>query len=93
LTARTPGRTLGAMSDEEDLKNELERLRKENEKLKRGAQRGVSIKVSEKGGVSVYGLGRFPVTLYQEQWVKLLDMAEDIRSFIAENKDKLKEKT
>ncbi len=50
------------------------------------------MKVSEKGGVSVYGLGRFPVTLYKEQWIRLLDMAEDIRSFIAENESKLKAK-
>ena len=52
----------------------------------------MSIRVSEKGGVSVYGLGRFPVTLYKEQWVKLLDMAEDIRTFIAQNEGKLKTK-
>ncbi len=71
---------------------ELKRLREENEKLKKRSGRSVSIKVSEKGGVSVYGLGRFPVTLYQEQWTKLLDMAEDIRAFIEENKDKLKVK-
>jgi hypothetical protein len=48
--------------------------------------------VSEKGGVSVYGLGRFPVTLYQEQWLKLLDLADDIRTFIRENSPKLKKK-
>jgi hypothetical protein len=52
----------------------------------------VWIKVSEKGAVSVYGLGRFPVTLYQEQWEKLLSMADEIKAFIAENKDKLKVK-
>jgi len=50
------------------------------------------MKVSEKGGVSVYGLGRFPVTLYMEQWTKLLDLADDIRSFIKENEGKLKKK-
>ena len=50
------------------------------------------MKVSEKGGVSVYGLGRFPVTLYKEQWIRLLDMADDIRSFIEENESKLKPK-
>ena len=79
------------MSDE-DLRAELERLRSENEALKKGAARPVSLKVSEKGGVSVYGLGRFPITLYQEQWLKLLDMAEEIRSFIAAHKSELKAK-
>jgi len=54
---------------EDDVTTELERLRAENAQLKRAANRGVSLKVSEKGGVSVYGLGRFPVTLYKEQWI------------------------
>ena len=71
---------------------ELERLRAENAQLKRTANRGVSLKVSEKGGVSVYGLGRFPVTLYKEQWTKLLDMADDIRAFIRANEASLKTK-
>jgi len=79
------------MSDD-DLKAELDRLREENERLKNRTSRGVSLKVSEKGGVSVYGLGRFPVTLYKEQWSRLLDMADDIRSFIRENDAKLKAK-
>ena len=79
------------MSDEE-MKAELERLRSENERLKNRQTRGVSLKVSEKGGVSVYGLGRFPVTLYKEQWTRLLDMADDIRTFIRENESKLKAK-
>lgn len=77
---------------DEDLRAELDRLRQENESLKRGASRGVSIKVSEKGGVSVYGLGRFPITLYQEQWLKLLDMSDDIRAFIDAHKSELKVK-
>ena len=80
------------MANDEELKAELERLRAENEKLKNRSTRGVSLKVSEKGGVSVYGLGRFPVTLYKEQWTKLLEMAEDIRVFIRENEAKLKTK-
>jgi hypothetical protein len=79
------------MSDDE-LKAELDRLRTENERLKQRSTRAVSLKVSEKGGVSVYGLGRFPVTLYKEQWTKLLDMADDIRAFIKENESKLKTK-
>jgi hypothetical protein len=77
---------------DDDLKAELERLRAENERLKGRQTRGISLKVSEKGGVSVYGLGRFPVTLYKEQWARLLDMADDIRAFIAENESKLKAK-
>jgi hypothetical protein len=79
------------MSDD-DLKAELERLRAENERLKQRGSRATTLKVSEKGGVSVYGLGRFPVTLYKEQWAKLLDMADDIRAFIKENEPKLKTK-
>ena len=79
------------MSDE-DMKAELERLRRENEALKQGARRGVSLKVSEKGGVSVYGLGRFPIPFYQEQWIKLLDMADQTRAFIKEHESELKKK-
>ena len=79
------------MSDE-DLKAELERLKAENEQLKSQRARGVTMKVSEKGGVSVYGLGRFPVTLYKEQWTRLLAMADEIRAFIKENEPKLKVK-
>jgi hypothetical protein len=79
------------MSDQ-DLKAELERLRAENDALKKTNARGLSMKISEKGGLSVYGLGRFPVTLYKEQWVKLLGMAEDIKSFIAANESALKTK-
>jgi hypothetical protein len=72
--------------------SELARLRAENEALKAQAGRGLSLKVSEKGGISVYGLGRFPVTLYKEQWTKLLDMGEDIRRFMRDNDSKLKVK-
>ncbi len=79
------------MSDEE-MQAELERLRAENEALKSRPVRSVSLKVSEKGGVSVYGLGRFPITYYKEQWAKLLDMADEIRAFIRENEGKLKVK-
>ena len=79
------------MSDQ-DLRAELERLRKENEALKKGESRRVALKVSEKGGVSVYGLGRFPITLYKEQWTKLLEMADEIRAFIATHEGELKTK-
>jgi hypothetical protein len=77
---------------EENLQAELERLRAENAALKSRGSRAVSLKVSEKGGVSVYGLGRFPVTLYKEQWAKLLDMADEIRGFIREHEAELKAK-
>jgi hypothetical protein len=76
----------------DDLKAELERLKAENAALKARGSKGVSMKVSEKGGVSVYGLGRFPVTLYQEQWLKLLELADDIRAFIREHEGQLKKK-
>jgi hypothetical protein len=77
----------------EDETAELERLKAENERLKRTASRGITLKVSEKGGLSVYGLGRFPVTLYKEQWEKLLDMADELRHFIRENASSLKTKS
>jgi hypothetical protein len=79
------------MPTEEEMRAEIERLRAENEALKR--PRGqTSLRVSEKGALSVYGLGRFPVTLYREQWEKLLGMADEIRQFIVENDGKLKKK-
>ena len=77
---------------DENIKAELERLRAENEALKRTSSKGLSLKISEKGGLSVYGLGRFPVTLYKEQWTKLLDMFEEIREFLKANDSKLKSK-
>ena len=80
------------MSDE-NLIAELERLKAENESLKKSrAGGGVSLKVSEKGAVSVYGMGRFPVTLYKEQWEKLLAMSDQIKAFISENATRLKTK-
>jgi hypothetical protein len=88
---RRPTRLLGPSTTEE-LKGELERLRKENAALRKGTSLGIRLKVSEKGAVSVYGMGRFPVTLYKEQWLKLLDMSDDIRAFIAANQGQLKEK-
>jgi len=76
----------------DDVQAELERLRAENAALKARTSRGVSMKVSEKGGLSVYGLGRFPITLYKEQWTKLLDMADDIRAFLRDHDAELKAK-
>jgi hypothetical protein len=80
-------------NDDTHTQTELERLKAENERLKRAASRGVTLKVSEKGGLSVYGLGRFPVTLYKEQWLKLLDMADELRAFIRDNDGSLKAKS
>ena len=79
------------MSDK-DQKDELERLRNENAALKKGTASAVRMKVSEKGALSIYGMGRFPVTLYKEQWLKLLDMSEEIRAFIVANEAQLKAK-
>ncbi len=78
------------MTTQDELLQRLAQLEAENERLKANNRKGVSMKVSEKGGLSVYGLGRFPVTLYPEQWTRLLDMADNIRTFIEENRDKLK---
>jgi hypothetical protein len=92
-----PGSVRGSLSTrenmaDEDVQAELARLRAENETLRQKRNSAVSMKVSEKGAVSVYGLGRFPVTLYQEQWQKLLALAEEIKAFIEENRSKLKVK-
>ena len=80
------------MSSEAELRAELERLKAENETLKKPSRGQMSLKVSEKGALSVYGLGRFPVTLYREQWEKLLGMADSIRQFIQDNDSALKKK-
>ena len=76
----------------EDLQAELERLRAENERLKKSSPGKVAMKVSETGALSVSGMGRFPVTLYKEQWLKLIGMADDIKSFIEANDASLKSK-
>jgi len=80
------------MPTEEEMKAEIERLRAENESLKKPARGQLSLKVSEKGALSVYGMGRFPVTLYREQWEKLLAMSDQIREFIQQNDHALKKK-
>lgn len=78
---------------DENLREEVDRLKAENEALKqKGRGAPTSMKVSEKGALSVYGLGRFPVTLYKEQWEKLLGMSDEIRTFIGDHKDRLKTK-
>ena len=76
----------------EDMQSELERLRAENERLKKAGRGKLAMKVSEKGALSVYGMGRFPVTLYKEQWLRLLTMADEIKAFIAANDANLKSK-
>jgi hypothetical protein len=86
------GVVMGDETSQEDINAELERLRAENKSLKERGSKELSLKVSQKGGVSVYGLGRFPVTLYKEQWSRLLDISDDIRSFIRENDGQLKSK-
>lgn len=80
------------MPTEEEMKAEIERLRSENESLKKPGRGVLSLKVSEKGALSVYGMGRFPVTLYREQWEKLLAMSDQIREFIQQNDQTLKKK-
>jgi hypothetical protein len=75
-----------------EMKAELERLRAENAQLKNKNTGGLSLKVSEKGAVSLYGMGRFPVTLYKEQWLRILASAPEIETFISENDAKLKTK-
>ena len=76
----------------EDLQTELERLRAENERLKKAGRSKLAMKVSEKGALSVYGMGRFPVTLYKEQWLRLIAMADEIKAFIEANDASLKSK-
>jgi hypothetical protein len=78
------------MTENENLKEELEQLRKENAELKQSTR--PRLKVSEKGAVSVYNMGRFPITLYKEQWLKVLEIADEIRAFIQANDGKLKRK-
>ena len=73
-----------------NLEEELERLKKENDALRKEQTKGAfALKVSVKGAVSVYGFGRFPVTLYMSQWQKIFEMQDEIKAFIIENSDKL----
>jgi hypothetical protein len=79
------------MSDQE-MQAELERLRAENAQLKNKDKSDITLKVSEKGAVSLYGMGRFPVTLYKEQWLRILGNAPEIEAFIRDNESRLKSK-
>ncbi len=80
------------MSDDQSMRAEIERLRAENEALKAKEKRGTRLQVSEKGGVSLYGMRRFPITFYKEEWERILGMADEIRAFMRENAAKLKTK-
>ncbi len=77
---------------DEDLKREIERLRAENVALKERGSKNLRLQVSAKGGVSLYGVRRFPVTFYLEEWEKILGMASEIQAFILDNEGKLKRK-
>ena len=83
---------LNTMPTPEEMQAEIARLRAENESLKKPARGQLSLRVSEKGALSVYGMGRFPVTLYREQWEKLLSMSDQIQQFIKDNDQLLKKK-
>ena len=79
-------------TSDDEMRRELERLRAENEALKAKERRGTRLQVSEKGGVSLYGLRRFPVTFYKEEWERILGMADEIRAFLRDNDSALKTK-
>jgi hypothetical protein len=81
---------LDRLRAENEALKEVVKLRSENQSLRKDAAQGSSLKVSDKGAVSVYGLGRFPVTLYKEQWIRLLAISDDIKEFIRANEDKLR---
>ncbi len=75
-----------------DLQSEIERLRAENEALKANEKKGLRLQVSQKGAVSLYGIRRFPIIFYADEWDTVLGMADDIRAFIAEHDSELKRK-
>jgi hypothetical protein len=82
---------LSSMSAEQMLA-EMARLRAENEALRAKPVARVTMKVSEKGALSLYGMGRFPVTMYKEQWLRVLAMGDDIRAFITAHEGQLRSK-
>jgi hypothetical protein len=77
---------------DDEMRQELERLKAENEALKAKEKRGTRLQVSEKGGVSLYGLRRFPITFYKEEWERILGMAGEIQAFLREHAAELKQK-
>jgi hypothetical protein len=80
------------MASDEEMRAELERLRAENAALKESKEKALRLKVSEKGGVSLYGIRRFPITFYKDEWDTVLGMSDEIRAFIRENESSLKTK-
>lgn len=78
--------------NDEDVQSELERLRAENQKLKADKQKTIRLQVSQKGAVSLYGIRRFPITFYGDEWDTILGMNDDIRAFIAEHEGELKKR-
>ena len=87
IAAANPQKINGAVNPLAEMQAELARLKAENDGLRnaKASSSTLSLKVSEKGAVSVYGMGRFPVTLYREQWEKLFAQAPKIRDFIQDN--------
>jgi len=77
---------------DDDLRSELERLRAENQALKSKESRGVRLQVSQKGAISLYGIRRFPITFYADEWEQILERGDEIRRFAAEHADELKRK-
>ena len=80
------------MATDDELQAEIERLKKENEILKSKKSTGISMKVSQKGALSLYGLGRWPVTLYKSQWLRVAEDIDKVLDFIEEHKDELKDR-
>jgi len=80
------------MATDDELKAEIERLKEENESLKLKKSTGISMKVSQKGALSLYGLGRWPVTLYKSQWLRVAEDIDKVLDFIEEHKDELKDR-
>jgi len=77
---------------EEDLKQQVEALKAQLEAEKVKGQKALTLKVSQKGGVSLYGIRRFPITFYQEEWIKILDMDPEIRDFLRQHESELKKR-
>ena len=77
---------------EDELKQRIAELEAKLEEEKASKKKDLSLKVSAKGGVSLYGIRRFPITFYLEEWNKILDMSDEIRAFLKEHEAELKQK-